>query len=158
MCRWPNGDLSFVSARNKEDAIIQLDEWDNAELAELRQIRSFMVDFRLTDAGDLKLLGFGEECMDRIWESAYPILTQTTQDVPRNLDGELMPPSRETIRKAVAAEKQRLLGKKRARLADTELGKHIQSQLGAPAAMINRYTKRAAAETLKKLPTSGRKQ
>jgi hypothetical protein len=40
MCRWPNGDLSFVFGHNKEDAIIMLDEWDNAELAELRQIRS----------------------------------------------------------------------------------------------------------------------
>ena len=60
MCRWPNGDLSFVCARTKEDAIVMLDEWDNAELAELRQIRDFMVDFRLTDDGELELQAFGE--------------------------------------------------------------------------------------------------
>ena len=59
MCRWPNGDLSFVSARNREDAIITLDELDNAEIAELRQVRDFMVDFRLTDRGDLELQSFG---------------------------------------------------------------------------------------------------
>ena len=58
MCRWPNGDLSFVSARNREDAIIKLDEWDNAEVAELRQIHTFMVDFKLTDDGDLELQAF----------------------------------------------------------------------------------------------------
>jgi len=31
MCRWPNGDFSFVSARNKSKAIEALDEIDNAE-------------------------------------------------------------------------------------------------------------------------------
>lgn len=30
MCRWLNGDLSFVHAPSKEGAIIALDEWDNA--------------------------------------------------------------------------------------------------------------------------------
>jgi hypothetical protein len=60
MCRWPNGDLSFVSARNKEDAIIMLDEWDNAETAEVRQIQNFMVDFRITDNGELEFQAFGE--------------------------------------------------------------------------------------------------
>ena len=66
MCRWPNGDLSFVSARNKEDAIVMLDEWDNADLAELRPIRNFMVDFRLTDRGELELQEFGEGVLDDI--------------------------------------------------------------------------------------------
>ena len=41
MCRWPNGDLSFVAARSKEDATVMLDEWDNAKVAELRQISGF---------------------------------------------------------------------------------------------------------------------
>ena len=67
MCRWPNGDLSFVSARNREDAIIALDELDNAEVAELRQVRDFMVDFRLTDSGDLELQSFEESCQEDIW-------------------------------------------------------------------------------------------
>ena len=66
MCRWPNGDLSFVSARNKEDAIIMLDEWDNAETAEVRQIQNFMVDFRLTDDGELEFQAFGERSLDEI--------------------------------------------------------------------------------------------
>ena len=28
MCRWMNGDVSFVSARTKDDAIVILDEGD----------------------------------------------------------------------------------------------------------------------------------
>jgi hypothetical protein len=152
MCRWPNGDLSFVSARNKEDAIVMLDEWDNADLAELMQIRNFMVDFRLTDRGELELQEFGEGVLDEIWERAYPVLSQA------RLDAELTPSGEEMIRSAVKAEKQRLSGKKKRKLADTELGKTLQGQMGAPAALANRYVKQVATEMLKKSPSSGRKQ
>lgn len=88
MCRWPNGDVSFVSARNREDAIIALDELDNAELAELRQIRDFMVDFRLANSGELKLQGFGESCQEEIWNRAYPVLTTAMADAPKTATGE----------------------------------------------------------------------
>jgi len=158
MCRWPNGDLSFVCARNKEDAIIMLDEWDNAELAELRQIQNFMVDFRLTDDGELELQAFGERSLDDIWDRAYPLLSQTRLDALSNSAGDLTFSGKEMIRKAVQAEKQRLTGKKKRKLADTELGKSVQNQMGAPAALVNRYVKQVATEVLKKSPTSGRKQ
>jgi hypothetical protein len=87
MCRWPNGDVSFRSARNKEDAIIMLDEWDNAELAALRQIRDFMVDFRLTDKGELEFQSFGEDCQNEIRERAYPILAKALDDAPTKRHG-----------------------------------------------------------------------
>ena len=29
MCRWMNGDVSFVSGRTKEHAIVMLDEWSD---------------------------------------------------------------------------------------------------------------------------------
>jgi hypothetical protein len=35
MCGWPNGDLSFVAAASKDDAMVMLDELDNADLAEV---------------------------------------------------------------------------------------------------------------------------
>src|SRR3954463_1227558 len=76
MCRWMNGDVSFVSARTKEDAIVMLDEWDDAEGAEIIQIRDFMVDFRLNDEGDLELAEFAESCRDTILEKAYPRLRE----------------------------------------------------------------------------------
>ena len=31
LCRWPNGEVSIVQARDKTDAIFRLDEFDNAE-------------------------------------------------------------------------------------------------------------------------------
>jgi hypothetical protein len=40
-----NGDLPFVAARTNEDAIVMLDERDDAEGAEISQMRYFMVDF-----------------------------------------------------------------------------------------------------------------
>jgi hypothetical protein len=43
------------------------------------------------------------------------------------------------------------------KLADTELGKSMQRQMGALAVLVDRYIKQAASELLKKTPTSGRK-
>jgi len=51
MCRWPNGDFSFVSARNKSKAIEALDEIDNAEGCPLAVVEDFMVHFYLDDGG-----------------------------------------------------------------------------------------------------------
>jgi hypothetical protein len=157
MCRWPNGDLSFVHAPSKEEAIIALDEWDNAELAEITRVSDFMVDFRLNVEGDLELQAIGEALHDHIWEKAFPLLaearltTLADGDEPTNA-------GKEMIRKAVQKEKERLAGKKRLKTADTELGKPIQSQTGAPAALVNRYVKRQATQLLEQSPTTGRKQ
>jgi hypothetical protein len=158
MCRWPNGDLSFVFGHNKEDAITILDEWDNAEVAELRQIQDFMVDFRLAEDGSLELQAFGERTWDHIFDKAYPLLSAARQKVPTNHLGEATPDGAEMIRQAVKAETRRLDGKKKPKLADTELGRSMQKCLGAPAVLVNRAVKNAASETLKKLPISGHKQ
>ena len=82
MCRWMNGDVSFVSARTKEDAMVMLDEWADAEGAEISQIRDFMVDFRLNDEGELELKEFGESCRDSILEKAYPRLLEAISTAP----------------------------------------------------------------------------
>ncbi len=157
MCRWPNGDLSFVHAPTKEEAIIALDEWDNAELAEIRRVSDFMVDFRLNARGELQLREFGEALNDHIWEKAFPLISEARQPA---LSGGDEPTSagKEMIRKAVQQEKKRLVGKKRLKVADTELGKSIQSQIGAPAALVNRHVRRRATEVLEQLPSTGRKQ
>jgi hypothetical protein len=123
MCRWPNGDLSLVSARNREEAIIALDEFDNAELAELRQIRDFMVDFRLADGGKLELQGFGESCQDEIWNQAYPVLAKAMAEASKNDMGESTLAGKKSIRAAVKAEKQRLIGK------SSKIGGHGSRQL-----------------------------
>ncbi|SPF49821.1 hypothetical protein SBA4_4190006 [Candidatus Sulfopaludibacter sp. SbA4] len=76
------------------------------ELAELRQLQNFIVDFRLTDDGDLELQGFGERSLDDIWDWAFPVLSQTMLS---------------------AADEETLsgTGKKKGKLADTELGKSV---------------------------------
>jgi hypothetical protein len=84
MRRWPNGDVSFVSARNREDAIIALDELDNAELAELRQVNDFIVDFRLADGGSVGIA--------RIWRKLPgadmgPRLSSSCQGDGRGTEG-----------------------------------------------------------------------
>jgi hypothetical protein len=158
MCRWPNGDVSFVSARNKEDAIVMLDEFGDAEEAELRRIQNFMVDFEMNDDGEFNLHAFGGDLLYDIWEKAYPILSETRLHAPVDSEGDLTPSGKKIVRKAVQTEKQRLMGKKKRRVADTELGRTVQDQMGAPAALINRFVKQAATKALKKYPASGPKQ
>jgi hypothetical protein len=158
MCRWPNADVSFVSARNKEDAIIMLDEWGNAEQAELRRVRNFMVDFGLNSDGELELHEFGDHVLDDIWERAYPVLFQARLEARTDGAGEPTESGKAKIREAVRAERERLNGKRKPKLADTETGKSLQRQTDAPAALVNRLVKRVAAEVLKKTPETGRKQ
>ena len=107
MCRWMNGDVSFVSARTKEDAIVMLDEWDNAEGAEISQIRDFMVDFRLNDEGDLELTEFGESCRDTILEKAYPRLCKAITAAPITRSGGTTAEGKAMVRKAVQEERTR---------------------------------------------------
>ena len=62
LCRWMNGDVSFVFARTREDATVLLDEWDDAEGAEISKVRDFIVDFRLNDERGSELREFRESC------------------------------------------------------------------------------------------------
>ena len=84
--RWPNSDVSVVQARNKTEAIIRLDEFENAEGAQIIRLSDFLVDFHLGDDGRLELGTFGEATEDEIMETAYPELEQLkTSD---KLDGQ----------------------------------------------------------------------
>lgn len=75
LCRWPNGDVSLVMAESKHDAIWELDEVASAEPRFVRQMRSCMVHFTLTEAGTLELEGFGDRTTREI-KRAYPILSK----------------------------------------------------------------------------------
>ena len=158
MCRWPNADLSFVSARSTEEAITLLDEWDNAESLELRRVQDFMVDFQLTDDGDLRLLSFGERSWDAIWDRAYPVLSEARLNAPANSAGELTSSGKKQIRAAVRAERERVKDSQKPKRADTEIGNQLQKRLGASAAFVNRCVKETATEMLNKLPSSSLKQ
>ena len=60
LCRWPNGAVSIVQARNKTEAIIRLDEFDNAETSEISKLDELLVNFDLDDEGSLQLNQIGE--------------------------------------------------------------------------------------------------
>jgi hypothetical protein len=158
MCRWMNGDVSFVSARTKEDAIVMLDEWDNAEGAEIRQIRDFMVDFRLTDQGDLELAEFGESCRDAILQHAYPRLLEAMTTAPVTPAGGTTAKGKAMVRKAVEAERTRQLRPTRLPQPATDAARTLQKKMGASAAYANRAVEDMATNILKKAADTGRKQ
>lgn len=43
-CEWPNGDVSFVLARDVADAMLRLDEFGDAEPAMLTKLSEFLID------------------------------------------------------------------------------------------------------------------
>ena len=139
LCRWPNGDVSIVSARNQDDAIEALDEFDNADHAHISQLREqFLVDFRLNDDGHLELNQFGEATLNEIMEKAFPELEKTYSEDPA------------VIHQAVERERKRLWKKKKKlKQAKTERGQEIQKQMGAAAVVADRAVERGANEILK---------
>jgi hypothetical protein len=79
MVRWPNGDLSFVKARSRDDAVVLLDQVDDANGCPIKQItdeHEFMVHLALSDSGHLKLQSMGENLQSEVMEWAYPILAE----------------------------------------------------------------------------------
>ena len=76
ICRWQNGDLSIVGARDREDAISILDELADATEAELFETKDLLIHFNLDHNGQLELQEFGEGLDGLIWQKAYPLLFQ----------------------------------------------------------------------------------
>jgi len=158
MCRWRNGDPSFVFAADDDDAIVQLDEWGNADHAELTRIKHFMVDLALSEEGDLKLQQFGEYLDEIIWTRAFPTVGTARDEAPSGQSSKLTVAGAEMMRKAVRTDKSRPLRIKKRKSVETETDKDLQWQFDAPASMISRYVKDAAADQLAKMPSNGRKQ
>jgi hypothetical protein len=52
MCRWENGDISFVSAMSKDGSIWALDEVGTATAGMLYAVNQFMVHLTLDDHGN----------------------------------------------------------------------------------------------------------
>ena len=153
-----NGDLSFVAARTKEDAIVMLDEWDNPEGTEISQIRDFMVDFRLNDEGDLELAEFGESCRDTIFEKAYPHLLEAIMAAPMTPSGGTTAAGKAMVRNAVEEERTRPLKPTRFPQPATEAARTLQKKMGASAAYANQAVEEMATNILEKAPDTGRKQ
>ena len=150
LCRWPNGDVTLLNARNRDDAVILLDEFDDAELAELFRLDSLMVDLRLCDDGQFKLCALGESTRDEIIETAFPELAATlASDDLMGLDFE-GEEYRAKVRDAVNNERKRKLRESytRAREPSTELGKRIQQQTGASTTLVDHWVDSFGREIL----------
>ncbi len=155
MCRWPNGDFSFVSARNKSKATEALDEIDNAEGCPLSVVRDFMVHFYLDDDGSLELDGFGEVTENTIWKE-YPILDETLDRIFQEVKGEpLTREDMQVIGEAVSKERERVKAKKMKQPA-THLGQEIKKAMDVPTSVIEREIEETAIEKLKKFKPKGK--
>lgn len=155
LCRWPNGDCSVVSARNKDDAIVELDQVGNAEGCPLVRIRTFQLHFALTERGELALEGFGENTREEIVSSGYPLLDKALQDAygDEGYDGyDSMPPDRRAaIAHAVERERGRIeLDETQTREPLTEIGRDVKSQTDLPTVLADRLVRQVATTRLKR--------
>jgi len=155
MCRWSNGDFSFVSARDKSKAIEALDEIANAEGCPLSVVEDFMVHFRLEEDGTFELDGFGEVTENTIWKE-YPILDKTLDQVFGEVRGEpLTREDMQVIGEAVGKERERVKAKKMKQPA-THLGQEIKKAMDVPTSMIEREIKKTAMDKLKEFKPKGK--
>jgi len=155
ICRWPNGDFSLVSARNKSKAIESLDEIANAEGCPLSVVEDFMVHFRLEEDGSFEHEGFGEVTENTVWKE-YPILDKTLDHVFGKLKGEpLTREDMQVIGEAVGKERERVKAKKMKQPA-THLGQEIKKAMDVPTSMIEREIKKTAMEKLREFKPKGK--
>jgi hypothetical protein len=159
LCRWPNGEFSIVSAPNRADAVELLDEWGNAEQAQLSRMGSCMFDFRLSDEGDIDLAQISEHTYEVIMRRCYPVLDEALGTAEFDDQGQgYTQKGQEAIRQAVDCERTRLWeSQPPPKEADTELGRRIQHQTGAPSVMVNRIVGRMAKRVLRSEAGEGEK-
>ena len=155
MCRWPNGDFSFVLAANQQEAVETLDEIDNAEGCPLSVVEEFMVHFRLEEDGSFELEGFGEVTEEVIWKE-YPILDKTLDHVFGKVQGErLIREHMQVIGEAVSKERERVKPQE-VKQPDTLLGQQIKNAMDAPTSIIDREIEKSAIEKLKEFKPKGK--
>ncbi len=152
LCRWPNGEFSFVKADDRKNALVQLDEWVGAEPAWLIPVETCMLDFKLTDGGEIELAEFGEETEEFIWEECYPELSEVlgSEDASKHLSKKRKEQAAERIRQAVEHERTRLWHAQiPGRPARTALGRELQKRLGTVGPVADSYVEVAGKEILK---------
>jgi len=138
MCRWENGEVSFVSARSKRDACLLLDEFAAVEPEDLHEVENFMLGFALSDDGGVVLSDLGEATRELFEEKIYPVLYQAKQKAERGVEEPVKNGGPE-IRAAVEKERTRLQGKMRQRRAKSPAARSLQDELGMSAAVAERH-------------------
>ena len=153
--RWSDGSFSIVEAKDKTHALMLLDELGD-EPAELWRLKSCLLDFELTETGQIRLQKFGEETGPEILERAYPLLSKALGEEEFSehaiTEGgeplEYGPEGAEVLGKAVAGERNRLMNFQRTAAA-TERGKEVQRDIGGSGAYIDALVRQAAANRLR---------
>jgi len=156
MCRWENGDCSCVVAPTKDLAVQYLDEIGNADGSELTAIRDFKVHFDLTPEGKLEFHSFGELAEETIFEIAYPLLNELFLSDKLSDQAEPTAQDSELIKATVEKERQRIRGKKKRKLPQTEIGRTIAQEMDVPASMMDDIVDRVTREQLKKSHPRGK--
>jgi hypothetical protein len=150
LCRWPNGDFSFVTANTRREALVQLDEWAGAHPSQLFTVDSCMVDFRLNDLGEIELGQFGEETEYLIWETCYPDLRTVLSNVGPEDGDEYTAEAKESIRHAVQHERARLWkNQPEGPQAKTEFGRTLQKALRTVGPVADYYVEQMADRILR---------
>ena len=151
----------MVLARTREDAIVELDQVGNAENCPITPMRTFQIQFALTDRGDLSLEGFGEGTKEEIVSFAYPLLDKALADAYEDETAEsdegLAPNRRAAIARAVEREHDRI-ALEEAAIADprTELGRDIKSRTDMPTVLVDRLVRQGTTKTLKNFKGRGK--
>jgi hypothetical protein len=161
LCRWPNGECSVVLARTKDDAIIELDQVGNAEACPITQVRTFQMQFALTDRGELTLDRFGEGTREEVVAFAYPLLQHVLDAAYRGEDYanyQSLPANRRAaIARAVEQERSRLDVEETATTEpQTELGRDIKNRTDMPTILIDRLVRTRATKKLKNFKGRGK--
>ena len=145
MCRWENGEVSFVSAKSKKDACFLLDEFGDAELQDVHLVKDFMVSFRLTDVGEVELSEIGEETDDLFHDRIYPVLGRVKMEVCAGRD-DATAEGKRRIREAVQKERTRLAGTMKPHLSKDPVGRRLQVKLMMSSAVADRHVEIARAK------------
>jgi hypothetical protein len=128
-----------------------LDEAGNAEGCPITPLRDFMAHFALTNQGKLDLQCFGEATEDALFQIAYPVLGAALVDAPEEANTGVLTPEGETlIREAVRKERERVREKK-VKEPQTELGKRLKSETGAPTRVVERIVRKRGQKLLERI-------
>jgi len=122
ICRWQNGNVSAVSARSRDHAILLLDEFGNAEACELFPVKD----------SPLELQGFGGEMLDMLYDCVYPVYAKAcTEAVGAWTEDGPMPPEKvegvlRKLNDALSAERTRQWRSKEPQISDDSAAAHLQ--------------------------------
>ena len=112
-----------------------------------------MLDFRLTDDGELEMINLQEATEDFIFEKCYPKLAAmlASDELGLDLSGEMSEAQKQLVRSAVEFERSRLWGEKEPKgpKATTELGRRYEKELGMAGPVADDFAKETFKRVLK---------